>query len=254
LDRLYFTQVGSADALTSPAAVAARLPRRLPTLQARPPSPEGDGEEITFQDFPLPVSNLPGRVTLRQVIDSSHPRIHELWLALYDGGRRSDVWHFQAYPNPDGKLLPNYWIESTGPGPDGAVIVRLRGNMVRPQGAWWTNGKVVTFITENGALRLAHVRNAFGFRHEYDRGEDAEPPTDVRTEQEVGGRFEMRDIEPAPDDVMKSCGLLPGEAVSGTWEELETMAQCITRAPGSTVSSRPPQEPSYPERGFKFAN
>jgi hypothetical protein len=255
LDRLYFTHVGSADALTAPAPVAALLPRTLPALPARTPSPAADGEEIAFQDFPVPLPNAPGRVSLRQVNDSSHPRISELWLALYDQGRRSDVWHFQAYPNPDGKLLPNYWIESTHPGPGGGVVLRLRGSMFRPQGAWWATGKLVTLTATEGALRFAHVRNAFGFLHEYDRGDGADPPTDVRTEREVGGRFEMHDLDPAPEALMKGCGLdLSSEGIPDDWDEVQKIADCISGAPGHSVSSRTPQEPSYPERGFTFKN
>jgi hypothetical protein len=255
LDRLYFTQVGGAEAVTAPAAVAALLPRTLRAFRTTPPSREGDGGEITVEDFPLPLPNRPRELTLRQVIDSSHPRISELWLALYDEGRRSDVWHFQALPSlNEDKLLPNYRIESTRPGPDGGVILRLRGTMVRPQGAWWDTGKVVMLAAKDGALSFTHVRNAFGFRHEYDRGDGSEPSTDVRTEREVGGRFEQHDLDPAPEDVMKACGFLPDEGESGTWAEMETMAECITRAPGTTVSSRSPQEPSFPERGFTFKN
>jgi len=253
LDRLYFTHVGSAEALKAPRRVAALLPGVLAGARPSPPSGEAAAEDITVRDFALPLPNGPRHVSLRQVVDSSHPRISELWLALYDGDRRSDVWHFQAMPNlTDGKLLPNYWIESTRPGPRGSVIILLRGDMVRPQGAWWSTGNVVTLSAEEGALAFAHLRNAFGFRHEYDRGDDSEPPTDVRTEREVGRRFEMHDLEPAPAGVMKACGLpFASEPVSGTWEELEKMAECITRAPGSTVSSRTPQEPSFPERGFR---
>jgi hypothetical protein len=249
LDRLYFTHVGGAETLTAPAEVARRLPLTLPTSRGNPTI---DG---VVADFPLPLP--PGRaaLTLRQVVDASHPRISELWLALYDGGRRSDVWHYRAYPNPDGKLLPNYWIESTRPGPNGGVLLRLRGEMVRPQGAWWATGKIVALADGDGALTFAHVRNAFGFRHDYDRDEDGEPPTHVRTEREAGARFEEHALEPAPAEVMKACGLpFPGEAVSGDWEELEAMAECIARAPGNSVSFRTPEEPSFAERGFKFKN
>ena len=253
LDRLYFTQVGSAERLTAPPSVGALLPRTLARSKALPPSDksdEADTVELAFTDFPLPLPSWPRSVLIRQVVDFSLPRITELWLALYDGGRRSDVWHFQANPSLNGnKLLPNYWIEDTRAGPDGGVIVRLRGSMVRPQGAWWLTGKVVTLTAANGVLGFAHVRNAYGFNHAYDLGGETPPALDVNTEREVGGRFERRDLDPVPADVMKACGD-PSDDSEHTWEELEAIAECVTRAPGSKVSSRTPQQPSFAERGY----
>jgi hypothetical protein len=248
LDRLYFDRVRVA---ALPPAVAARVPSQWSRLHAIEDA--DDERALTVRDFPLPRVGAHGNLVLRQVVESSHPRINDLWLVLYDGGRRSDVWHFRAYPNPDGKLLPNYRIESVQPATGGGVTISLRGAMIRPQGAWWVTGKVVTLVPVDGALRFAHVRNAFGFRHEYDHSEEAEAPTDVRIEREIDGRFEERDIEPAPPDVMKACGLEPAEAVTGTWETLESLARCVTQAPRATVTSRDPAEPSFAERGFKRA-
>jgi hypothetical protein len=255
LDRLYFTEVGGTGELTAPAAVAGLLPRTLvrgrPAARSPDDSDESEDQELAVTDVALPLPSWPRRVALRQVVDSSHPRISELWIALYDGGRRRDVWHFQALPSlTDGKLLPNYWIESARPGPGGAVIVRLRGVMFRPQGAWWATGKVLTLTLANGALTLGHVRNAFGFNRGYDLGDESAPPAlGVNVEREVAGRFERRDLDPVPEDVMKACGAAP-DGVGGAWDDLEKVAECITRDPGATVSSRSPQEPSFAERGY----
>ena len=251
LDRLYFTRVGGAQRLTAPPSVAALLPRGLDSRPSVPLSDESGVEELTLSDFPLPLPTWPRRVLLRQVVDSGHPRITELWVALYDGGQRSDVWHFQAAPQlNDNKLLPNYWIEDTEAGPDRTVIVRFRGMMARPQGAWWAAGRVVTLTAGNGLLAFAHMRNAFVFTQGYDRGDESGlPPLAVSVEHEVGGRFERRDLGQVPPEVLKACGVPSADEIAETWDEMERVAECVTRAPGSTTSSRTPQEPSFAERG-----
>jgi hypothetical protein len=261
LDRLYFTHVGGADNLTAPPRVAALLPRRL--LRASPipaasPSPsleepeESRASDIAVTDFLLEVPAVPGFVFLRQVVDSHHPRITELWLALYDGERRSDVWHFQALPRlTDNKLLPNYWVDAIPDGPEGTVILRLRGSMSRPQGAWWANGKLVTLTLADGVLTLAHVRDAFGFIQGYDGGGDSYPPDlSVSVERAVGGRFERRVLDSVPAEVLKSCGAASADDIGGTWEDMEDLAECVTRSPDTTVSSRALREPSFAERGY----
>src|SRR5262245_19779119 len=103
LDRLYFREVGRADALSAPPAVAALLPLTLDGSRRVPPSKEpaadgSDEQRLGKEDFPLPLPSWPRQLVLRQVGDFTHPRISEIWLALYDGGQRSDVWHFQAMP------------------------------------------------------------------------------------------------------------------------------------------------------------
>jgi hypothetical protein len=255
LDRLYFTQTGGAERLAAPPAVAALLPRALAARRVLPLSEEPGADELTLTDFPLPLPAWPRRVLLRQVVDSRHPRITELWVALYDGGERSDVRHFQALPKlTDNKQLPNYWIDGTEAGPEGTVLVRLRGTMFRPQGAWWAAGKVVTLAAARGVLAYAHVRNAFGFIKDYDRrGDASDPPPalSASAEREAGGRLERRDLSPVPLEVLKSCGAASSDEIGETWDEMEKIAESVTRAPGSTASSRAAEEPSFAERGYK---
>ena len=142
---------------------------------------------------------------LRQVVVSGE-RIDELSLALYDGGRRSDVWRFQALPElTDGKLLPNYWVGGARAGDADTVVLDVFGSMYRPQGGWWTNGKDVTLALRGEALALQRVRSAYGFIHDYDRGEDPDAPAfTVLIEREVEGRFERRDLYPVSVAAIKA--------------------------------------------------
>jgi hypothetical protein len=251
LDRLYFTRVGGAERLTAPAEVSVFLPLAI-ARSARLPDPEKlDG--VSGRDIPLPVPRWPRPAVLRQVVRSG-ARIDELWLALYDGGRRSDVWHFEARPDlADGKLLPNYWLGGARAGEGGTVVLALDGSMFRPQGGWWASQKDVTLAFRGEALVLQHVRSLYGFIHDYDRDENAdEPAFSVMTEHEIEGRFERRDLYPVSVAAIKACGaeveddhIEPGRA------DLETVAECVTRDPKSKVTWRRLDEPSFAERGYR---
>ena len=145
LDRLYFSRVA-----------------RLPDTAAL--------EGVSVRDIPLPVPGWPRSVVLRQVI-APGARIDELWLALHDGGQRSDVWHFRARPDlTDGKLLPNYSVAGARTSEGGTIVLDLVGSMYRPQGGWWVHGKAVTLAVRGEALVVQHVRGTYGFIHDYDRG------------------------------------------------------------------------------------
>ena len=250
LDRLYFARVGSAERLTAPAEVSAFLPRAI-ARSARLPDPEKfDG--VFARDIPLPVPGWPRPAVLRQVVLSG-ARIDEMWLALYDGGQRSDVWRFQARPDlTDGKLLPNYSVGGARAA-GGTVVLHLSGSMFRPQGGWWVHGKEVTLAVRGPVLALQHVRGSYGFIHAYDRGDDADPPAlSVMTEREVDGRFERRELSPVSVAAIRACGadveddhIEPGPA------DLETVAACVTRDPRSEVTWRRLDEPSFAERGYK---
>ena len=251
LDRLYFVRVSAAERLTAPAGVSALLP---PTIArsarlANPASPD----DVSVRDVSLPVPGWPRPVVLRQVVLPG-ARIDELWLALYDGGRRSEVWHFQARPDlTDGKLLPNYRISDARPGDGGTLVLDLAGSMYRPQGGWWVHGRAVTLAVRGEALVVQHVRGAYGFIHDYDRGGDADPPAlSVMAEREVEGRFERRELSPVSLAAIRACGgdveddqLEPGPT------DLETVAACVTRDPRSKVTWRRLDEPSFAERGYK---
>ena len=251
LDRLYFARVGGAERLTAPAAVSVFLPLAI-ARSAPLPNPE-KLPDVSVADIPLPVPGWPRPALLRQVVRSG-ARIDELWLALYDGGRRSDVWFFQAMPDrTDGKLLPNYRVGGARAGEGATVVLDLSGSMYRPQGGWWVNGKDVTLAVRGDVLALQHVRSAYGFIHDYDRGADPETPAlSVMVERQVDGQFERRDLYPVPVAAITACGgggeedgIEAGEA------DLETVAECVTRDPKSKVTRRRLDEPSFAERGYK---
>ena len=245
LDRLYFTRVGEADGRLLSPSVAPLLPPRL-----RPPSAEADQEQVIVRDFTVPLAGWPRRVVLRQVVDARFTRISELWLAVYDGGTRSDLWHFRADPKlTEGKLLPNAAIDQIEAGADGGIAMRLVGRMDRPQGAWWAAGRVLTFTRAKRALALAHVVNTFSFTQGYDRGEEDPPVLTVATEREVAGRFERRELSPVPADKLKACGAGSPDEIDATWDEMAHIAQCLTASEVTATSSRAAGEPSFAERG-----
>jgi len=251
LDRLYFARVGGAGRLTAPAEVSAFLPVAIARSPRLPDPAKLEG--LSVRDIPLPVPLWPRPARLRQVVRSG-ARIDGLWLALYDGGRRSDVWHFQARPDlTDGKLLPNYWVGGARAGAGDTVRLDLGGSMYRPQGGWWVHQKEVTLAVRGGALALQHVRGTYGFIHDYDRGADANPPAfTVTVEREVDGRFERRELYPVSVAAIKACGAdVEDDYVEPGTADLETVALCVTRDPRSEVTWRRFDEPSFAERGYK---
>jgi len=251
LDRLYFARVGGAERLTAPAKVSVFLPLQI---TRSPPTPDPEKlPDIWVADIALPVPRRPRPAVLRQVVRSG-ARIDELWLALYDGGRRSDVWYFQAAPDrTDGKLLPNYRVGGARAGDGATIVLDLDGSMYRPQGGWWVNEKDVTLAVRGDVLALQHVRSAYGFIHDYDRGADPEAPAlSVSVEREVEGRFERRDLYPVPVAAIKACGAdVEEDHIEPGTADLETVAECVTRDPKSKVTRRRLDEPSFAERGYK---
>ena len=213
-----------------------------------------DGGGIKVRDVSLPLTSSSGEVSLRQIVASGHsseisPRIDQLWWALYDDGRRSDVWYFAANTERnDHKALQNYEIDSASDSSCGGVALRIRGTMYRPQGAWWITGKTLAFSLREGALSLSRVLNDFGFFHGYDTG-DAFPPTDVVTESEMRPRFEIRTYDSVPDAVLRHCGFRDPMGNEFDWAADEKAARCITSYSDARITFRMLEEPSFVERG-----
>ena len=249
LDRLYFKNVGEPGAaLDASPVVASLLPELLreSDFSRKPMSPE----EYNVRDFRLPSGSWGRKLWLRQIVDFSHPRIFELWWALYDHERRSDVWYFAPQVG-DNKILSNYEIEDVSTVGKGSIILRIQGSMYRPGGAWWEVGKVLTFLGSEDGLTFSRVRNAFGFFHEYDLGN--EPPSiTVSAEIESRGHFEERTFISKQEKALRKCGFqvpLIDERHMLSWRELERVALCITQKPGAKRSSRAFNEPSFIELG-----
>lgn len=240
LERVYFERVGG------------------PAPQREPPGPAllpdtlgadlGDlPEETAVRDFRLPPV-FRGALVLRQVIDHSHPRISQLWWALYDNGRRSDVWYFTALPERnDDKVLANYEIESITQ--VGATIeFRIRGTMFRPQGAYSLVGKAFVFSIGDSALVLSRVRNVFGF---FGSDGDGGPSVGVRAELERAGRFEERAASTAPAALLRRCGFRDPDTDEWrfSWAALNQAATCVTAGRSASRTYRAFTEPSFIERG-----
>jgi hypothetical protein len=204
-------------------------------------------EDVAVRDVPLPGA---GRAVLREIVDTRHPRIAETWWAVYDRGRRGDVWRYSAANGlAGGKGLVNLRLEDVAAGDGSSVVIRLAGRTSRPQGAWSIAGKVLTFRASKDRLSLAHVRNAYGFFHGYDTG-GTPPSVAVASERVDGEGFEERRLDRAPDDVLIRCGFDdPDEgAVALSWDALDRAAVCVTDAPGHTTARRKLVEPSFGER------
>ena len=237
LERLYFERVDPV-----PPEARAFLPDVL-TKAAH----EAD-EDVAVRDLPLPGAP---RAVLRQLFDTRHPRIAETWWAVYDHGRRGDVWRYSpASGLADGKALVNLRLEDVSAGEGGSVAIRLAGRMSRPQGAWSIAGKVLTLRPSKDGLAFAHLRNAYGFFHGYDTG-GAPPSVAVASERADGDGFEERRLDPAPEAVLARCGFLDldSEEEPLTWDALDRAATCVTDAPGHATARRKSDEPSFSERG-----
>jgi hypothetical protein len=255
LDRLYFERVeGPGRPLAVPQVVGSLLPESIePAGSARETADaQAQPADLDVRDFPLPLPRWPRELRLRQVIRWELPRISDLWWALYDGGRRTDVWHFRADSTRAAtKILSNYEIEDVSAAEGDSLVLRVRGTMFRPQGAWSMTGKALTFSARGETLQLARVRNAFGFFRGYDIG-GTPPSIDASTEREVGGRFEVRQYLAVPDRILSACGFrdpTTDEAVDASWADLEASALCVTKKPGARTSYRRLDEPSFVERG-----
>jgi hypothetical protein len=258
LDRVYFQHVGGPEdrSAMSP-SVGALLPEVILAANSEPKTTakQGDDEnEVQVRDFRLPLQRSARRLFLRQiVVDRETSRATELWWALYDDGRRSDVWYFSANRmENENKALSNYEIESASASGSDSLELRVRGMMFRPQGAFWITGKAFSFSSQGDTLALSRVRNVFGFFRDYDTG-DTPPSIDVVTERETGGRFETRSYNSVPDGVLRHCQFRnpTDENWEFTWAQMESTALCVSHEARVRTSYRRLDEPSFVERGGK---
>jgi hypothetical protein len=255
LDRLYFEHVGvPGEPVTIPTRVSRFLPEAIPANSHSNSSTLMSPEtHSSIRDFPLPVKNIPRGLLVRQIVVSEETaRINELWWALYDDGNRSDVWYFRADPTrTESKALSNYEIESVLVSTDGRVDFKVKGEMFRPQGAWWIVGKDFNFLLHDENLMLDNVQNVFGFFRDYDLG-TVPPALSVSVEREVNGRFETREYNAVPSAVLRACRFRDPMSDVGwefNWLKLEKVALCITGRIGTKQHSRGLNEPSFVERG-----
>lgn len=255
LDRIYFEHLGvPGRPVTIPAKVSRFLPEAIPASSHSSSSTLISQEtHFSIRDFPFRVKNISRGLLVRQIVVSEETaRINELWWALYDDGNRSDVWYFKADPpQTESKALSNYEIESVLVSTDGRVDFQVRGEMFRPQGAWWIVGKDFSFLLHDENLMLDNVQNVFGFFRDYDLG-TVPPALSVSVEREVSGHFETREYDAVPSAVLRACRFRDPMSDVGwefNWPKLEKVALCITGRVGAKQHSRGLNEPSFVERG-----
>ena len=254
LDRLYFEHVGvPGGPVTIPTGVSRFLPEAMPVNSHANSSTLSHETHSSVRDFPLPIKNIPRGLLVRQIVVSQETaRINELWWALYDDGHRSDVWYFRADPTrTESKALSNYEIESVLVSTDGRVDFKVKGEMFRPQGAWWIVGKDFNFLLHDENLMLDNVQNVFGFFQDYDLG-TVPPALTVSVEREVSGHFETWEYDSVPSAVLQACRFRDPMSDVGwefNWLTLEKVALCITGSIGAKQHSRGLNEPSFVERG-----
>jgi hypothetical protein len=205
-------------------------------------------------DFQLPLNTTNHPVWIREVTNVGHPRISGLWWALYDNGRRSDVWYYTATPDRnDGKMLSNYHLDSISIPARDRVVFRVQGEMFRPGGAWWIVGKEFVFRDSSSYILFSRVRNAFGFFHSYDI-DDNGGVLSVSTEREINGRFETRELEPVSEKTAHACGFRASDLTEAgerefSWSKLEKIAGCIMNQRGTAIRYRNLKAGSFVERG-----
>lgn len=241
-------------------ALAEALPERLaqPETTVWRDRTEDDNFDFEYvvQDFPLPMLSVERPVWLRQVSGDPVYRIQSLWWALYDAGKRSEVWHFDpssAYSAGCAyKDVANYRFVDLRASKGSEAVIRVLGEMYRPAGANWTLGQEWSFVLARDTLRLVRVRDAFGFWIGPDLGKGV-GPVSVASEQLVGGRFEYRKVEDASPHSLEICASEVREnsekLTSDKWTNLEKQALCLTRGDGAEVGHRALTASSRCERG-----
>ena len=253
LDRVYFSRAAAAGGpLSAPQTARILLPEILdkPRYVSTHPKPVDPDGLVFIRDLEFPLGSPGHRVWIREIIDHNHPRISKLWWALYDQGRRSDVWYFTVDPDlADGKVLSNYRLEDLSLPTKGRAIFRVQGEMDRPGGAWWIVGKEFVFHADDRAIDLVQVRNTFGFFHSYEIGDSA-GVLSVSTEREVNGRLEERSMKPVSKAKARACGFRdPSEGWAPSWQECLRVAQCVTGQREAKIVYRSLKSRSFVERG-----
>lgn len=271
LERLYFERLddpaGAASSIrrggeSSP--LADDLRRLLPAVLAEgagpmvgertiEPSIGPIGFGLAILDLPLLEGVAGAGVFLRQVVDGTHPRIHEQFWALYAAGRRTDLWFFSPTPDrTDSKLVAPLQIEEVRRPDESSLLLRVSGAMTRPQGAGWFQGVDLIFDVDGTELRYRHAVRRYSFTYGYDLGSGSSALVSVEVLRQRDGRtvVEQRLLFDVPDELAGECGVDPEyEFPSGTFDEMAAIADCITSSPGAETRWRELDEPTFIERG-----
>lgn len=243
LERVYFERV------EAPEALPGMPPDIAETLPATWDRPGARAAGISVRDFDVPVRDRPLRI--REVAEFRHPRVARIWWALYDTGRRTDVWTFTPAPErTDGKLLTNYRLHGLAVPSHDTIVLRVRGEMLRPSGAWSLVAREWELHVGAAGIALVRVRNPFGLFRGYVTG-DVRPAVTAHTERDVDGRIEIRSLDDVPEHRLSACGLrdpLVDDERVFDWGNLLETARCLTEAPDATVRHRDASAPTFGER------
>lgn len=275
LERLYFERLDDPGAAASSirrggegSPLAEELRRLLPAVLAEgegpivgerviEPSSGPVGSGLAILDLPLPEAVAGAGVFLRQVIEGTHPRIHEQFWALYAGGRRTDLWFFSPTPDrTDSKLVAPLQLEEVRQPDASTLLLRVSGAMVRPQGAGWFQGVDLLFGVDGTELRYRHAVRRYSFTYGYDRGGGRSVLVSVEVPRQRDGRtvVEQRLLFEVSAELAGECGVDPEyEFPSGTFGEMAAIADCITSSPGAETRWREVDEPTFIERGGRPA-
>ncbi len=275
LERLYFERLDDPGAAASSirrggsaSPLDAELRRLLPAALGEAEAPAVAGRVIepaegpigfglAVRDWPLPAAVAGAGVFLRQVIDGTHPRIHEQFWALYAGGRRTDLWFFSPTPDrTERKLVAPLQVEEVRRPDASSLVLRASGAMIRPQGAGWLQGVDLIFDLEDAELRYRHAVRRYSFTYGYDLGGGSSALVSVEIPRRRDGRtvLEQRLTFDVPPALAGACGIDPEyEFPSGSFDELTAIATCITSSPGSVTRWRDANEPTFIERGGRPA-
>lgn len=227
-----------------------------------PPEPARTGPDlmVTVDDFTLPTVEGEPALTLRQVVAWPESRVKEVYWALYEGGRRQDVWWFTpVHRRAEGKILPNHRLTGVSRR-DGRIVLQGIAEWDPAGGSYSERGERLFFRLERGELRFELLLAPYGFSQWEEVTEKEDGDFDYRlryaafVERLVAGpegeRIERRALDQASDELVARC-VARDEAGEPCLEcgDPSHAARCLAESPGAVLTSRSTAEPSFVEVG-----
>ncbi|MCB9497082.1 MAG: hypothetical protein H6686_09390 [Fibrobacteria bacterium] len=200
-------------------------------------------DDFNSKDFRFPPL-VPGHdLVLRQVTYRTFTsKSATTWWALYDNGRRSDIWTYDGGFD-FGRIMPNYSLRAVVAGKNGGILLRVEGGVYR-NGYSSFKGIELGFEANSTRLALKSVRSAFTY---LDR------TAVVRTEHFQGDEVVEREAKDPSTHHLRTCRFVDPELDDEwewNWERLVKEAECITRGRHGVETRRKTSTPSYIEAGW----
>lgn len=246
----------------APAAAPEPVPPETTEPGAEPPPAEEPLVLVT--DFPIPAAEGEPALVLRQVIAWPESRIQELYWALYENGRRQDVWTFSpVHKRAQGKILPNHRLTGVSRRDGGRIVLAGVGEWDPAGGDYSERGERFLFRLERGELRFELALAQYGFFQTEKVVESPGAEIDYKlhyaafVEKLVGGpdgeRIERRSVADASPELIARClaGGADGGGACVDCGEPSHSARCLAEATEAVVTYRRPDEPSFVEVGGK---